>query len=274
MFIKTFQEIGKSDVKIVGGKGASLGEMTNAGIPVPPGFVVIAEAYNKFLKHLPNEIEEEILRAFDVLGADRVAVRSSAIAEDSTTTSWAGQLESYLNVTRDDLISAIKKCWDSIKSERAISYASQNNVPEENLAVAVVVQKMVESESAGVAFSVNPVTCNPNEIMIEGSWGLGEMVVQGQITPDNFIVDKNNLEIKNRNIAEKEKMLTFKDEENQEVSVSEEKRGQPVLFDEQIKELATLAVKIENHYGKPQDIEWAMELGKIYIVQSRPITTL
>lgn len=274
-YIKHFKQINKNDVGLVGGKGASLGEMTQAGIPVPPGFVVTAETYRKFINdELPVDVIEEILTAFDSLNTQRVAVRSSAIAEDSKTASWAGQLESYLNVTRDQLIENIRKCWNSIRSERALAYAAQQNLSEDQLVVAVVVQKMVESESSGVMFSVNPINNDLDEIMIEGGFGLGEMVVQGMITPDNFLVDKKTLEIKNKDIQSQETMLVYADGENREVSVPEHKRDKPVLSDEQVKELAALAIRIETHYGSPQDIEWALEKGKFYILQARPVTTL
>lgn len=274
-YIKHFKQINKNDVGLVGGKGASLGEMTQAGIPVPPGFVVTAETYRKFINdELPVDVIEEILTAFDSLNTQRVAVRSSAIAEDSKTASWAGQLESYLNVTRDQLIENIRKCWNSIRSERALAYAAQQNLSEDQLVVAVVVQKMVESESSGVMFSVNPINNDLDEIMIEGGFGLGEMVVQGMITPDTFLVDKKTLEIKNKDIQSQETMLVYADGENREVSVPEHKRDKPVLSDEQVKELAALAIRIETHYGSPQDIEWALEKGKFYILQARPVTTL
>src|SRR3989344_6518781 len=148
-FIKKFSEISKESVSLVGGKGASLGEMTNADIPVPPGFVISTEGFQK-------DIEKEALEAFGELNAEKVAVRSSAIAEDSSSASWAGQLETYLNVTKEDLTSKVRECWESIKSDRAQDYASQQNLSEDQLKVAVVVQKMVEAHSAGVMFTVNP----------------------------------------------------------------------------------------------------------------------
>lgn len=273
MFIKFFSEISKKDVSEVGGKGASLGEMTQAGFPVPPGFVVTTEIYQKFANDiLPIDVQEEILQAFDKLGAERVAVRSSAVAEDSSSASWAGQLESYLNVTRGDLIESIRKCWNSIKSERALAYAGQLGLAEDQLGVAVVVQKMVESEAAGVMFSINPITKDPNEIMIEGGFGLGEMIVQGMITPDNFIVDKKDLEIKEKTIESQATMLVYKDGINKEITIPENKGSAQCISDEDIINLAKLAIKIENHYGFPCDIEWAKEKDFLYIVQSRPIT--
>lgn len=275
MYIKNFDRISKTDVKDVGGKGGSLWELAQDGFPVPSGFVVTTEVFRKFnQEEIPIDVQEEILQAFGNLGSERVAVRSSAVVEDGEKTSWAGQLETYLNVGREGLIEKIRDCWNSIKSERALAYAGQNNINEEELAVAVIVQKMVESEVSGVMFTVNPISKNPDEIMIEAGFGLGEYLVQGLITPDNFLVDKNTLEIKNTEIGMQEKMLVFKDGENQEVKLSEEMGSKQAISEEQVKELALLGKEIEGHFDKPQDIEWAIEKGKIYILQSRPITTL
>ncbi|MBU1032049.1 hypothetical protein KKE03_03995 [Patescibacteria group bacterium] len=246
VFIKSFNEISKNDVSLVGGKGASLGEMTRAGFPVPPGFVVTTAGFKK-------DIEKEVLYLFDELNAERVAVRSSGVAEDSSQASWAGQLETYLNVKRENLIEKIKECWNSIKSERALSYASMQNLSDDQLIVAVVVQKMVESKTSGVMFTANPVSNNRNEVMIESVLGLGESLVQGSVTPDNFIIDKKTLDITSKDLQ----------------------KDKQAIADETIKELTKLGIKIEDHYGKPQDIEWAIDdEGKIWILQSRPITTL
>lgn len=274
--IKFFSEISKKDVSTVGGKGASLGEMSGAGFPVPPGFVVVAELSKEFFdREVSADVVDEILKGFDSLGASRVAVRSSAIVEDSSQASWAGQLESYLNVNRENLISKIKECWSSIKSERAVQYASQQKLSKDQLLVAVVVQKMIDSEAAGVMFTINPVSNNRNEIMIEAGFGLGEMIVQGLITPNNFVLDKKTLEIKSRDIQFQDKMLIFKDGKNIEISVPENKKNMQVISDETIKKLGESAVKIENHYGIPQDIEWAIDkAGEIWILQSRPVTTI
>lgn len=269
-------KINKKDVSLVGGKGASLGEMINAGIPVPPGFVITTDLYKNFRDlEIPLEIQKEILSAFDSLGVQMVAVRSSAIAEDSGDASWAGQLESYLNVSRNDLINKIKECWKSIESERAIQYALEQNLSQDQLLVGVIVQAMIASEASGIMFTVNPITKNANEIMIETGFGLGEMIVQGLITPNNFILNKKTLEIKSRNIQAQDKMLVFQDGKNKEVPVPENKKNEQAISDEKAKELAEISSKIETHYGKPQDIEWGIDSeSKIWILQSRPITTL
>lgn len=275
MYIKTFSQISKDDVKGAGGKGASLGEMTMAQISVPIGFVITTQTFREFnSQEIPIDIKEQIFKAYDELGVERVAVRSSAVAEDSSGASWAGQLETYLNVNKDNLIESIRNCWNSMNSERALSYAGDKNIAKEDLEVAVVIQKMVESEVAGVMFTANPVTNNRDELMIEAGFGLGEMLVQGMITPDNFIVDKKSLEIKSKDIQSQDMMMVFQDGENKEIEVPSNIKDIQTITDNQVIELAQIGLKIEQHYGSPQDIEWAMEKGIFYIVQSRPITTL
>jgi pyruvate,water dikinase len=275
MYIKFFEEIYLSDTNIAGGKGASLGEMTNAGIPVPNGFIVTTNAFIDFSdKEISKYFKEELLIAFNKLGAERVAVRSSAIAEDSSVASWAGQLESYLNVGRENLIDAVRKCWDSINSERVKNYSQQYNIPSSQLVVAVVIQKMVNSEVSGVMFTVNPITNNKNEIMIEAAHGLGELLVQGEITPDNYIISKKELTLTEGSLGSQRKMLVYENEQNKEISIPNNIKNEPILNARQLKEIADLGIKIEKHYGFPCDIEWAFEKGKFFIVQSRPITTL
>ncbi len=274
-YIKNFSEISKNDIALVGGKGASLGELTRAGIPVPSGFVITTEVFKNFKnKEIPREIIHEILSAFDNLHVQRVAVRSSATEEDSKTSSWAGQFDSFLNISRENLMNSIKNCWKSIESERVISYAKINNILHKRLSVAVIVQKMIESEASGVMFTINPINQNKNQMIMEAGYGLGEMLVQGLITPDSYILDKSTLKIVSKNLNSQNKMLVFKNGENKEVPVPKIKKGKYILDDKNIKSLAELAVKIEVHYKSPQDIEWALEKEKFYIVQSRPITTI
>jgi len=274
-FIKRFNEVSKDEIGLVGGKALSLSRLIQAGLPVPMGFVITTEAY-KNLKSagISSELKDAVLDAFDVLGAEVVAVRSSAIAEDSSDASWAGQFESYLNVSREQLINSIEKCWASASSDTVNAYAEGKSTDKEQLAIAVVAQKMVNSEVSGVAFSVNPVTKDTDEIMIEAIYGLGELLVQGMITPDNYIVDKHTFEVKENSTKTKSIMLVYKDGENVEQPVSENQRDVSCLTDEQIVELSELVNKIEQYYGTAQDIEWALENNKFYIVQSRPITTL
>jgi len=312
-FVKFFEELSKNDVKIAGGKGASLGEMKRVGIPIPPGFVVLAAAFDEFLKQtdlnveieaalnkvnykdvnsidqasktirdlihdakIPKDLQKEILKAFDQLRAKFVAVRSSATAEDSLIASWAGELESYLNVTRQNLLGKVKDCWSSLFTQRAIVYRYEKGLRKSKVSVAVVVQKMVQSEIAGICFTTHPVTKDKNQLIIEAGWGLGEAIVGGHITPDSYVVDKRNWKIIDINVSQQEKMITRKKSGtgNMWIKVPKKMQNKQKLDNKQIIELAKLCTQIEKHYKLPCDIEWAFEKGNFYIVQSRPITTL
>lgn len=278
MYIKSLHKFSMADVALAGGKGASLGDMRRAGFPIPDGFVITTDAFKEFhKKSFSKNFKSEVLKEFDKfdsIDVERVAVRSSAVAEDSSTASWAGQLESYLNVTKEDLLEKIRLCFKSIESDRVQSYVKDKNIKNEDLAVAVIVQAMVDSKISGVMFTSNPINGNPNEIVIESSYGLGEYIVQGIITPDNFVLDKNTLQIKNKNLGSKEKMYTYRDEKNESIIVPSHLRHEFSLTDEQIKKLADHGKKIEKHYGFPCDIEWAFATEMLSIVQCRPITTL
>ena len=235
-----------------GGKASALKKLLDEELPVPKFFVIDSEKFKKNAsKDLPEDFKRKVLDKFDSLNTSRVAVRSSASGEDSMNATWAGQLESYLNVTREDLLNSVQKCWDSIKTERVKEYVKNKNIKDKAILLAVIVQKMVNSDCSGVIFTANPITKNEGEIVIEASLGLGENIVQGKVTPNRFLVDKENLNIKSKSL-----------------------QGKPVLYDSQIKDLAKLALKIEEIFECPQDIEWAIEKNKIYILQSRPITTL
>jgi len=310
--IKDFKKIDKNDVNLAGGKGASLGEMTRAGIPVPSGFVILAIAFEKFLEETDLNVEIDaildsvnhkeihtvenasekiktlILRAemsqdivFDIqkffknLNSQYVAVRSSATAEDSASAAWAGQLESYLNTTEDNLLENVKKCWASLFTPRAIFYRFEKNLHKQTISVAVVVQKMVESEMSGIAFSVHPVTKDTNQMIIEAGFGLGEAIVSGQITPDSYVIEKSPRNILDTNV-EKQGRGLFRAATggNEWQEIKEPKASSQVLTKAQILELADVVLKIEKHYEKPQDIEWAFAENKFYVLQSRPITTL
>ncbi len=317
MFTKTFEQISKEDIGIAGGKGASLGEMTQKGISVPQGFVILASAFDEFLEEtdisveieaklhkvnlknmnsvsrisneikdlisdaeFPKEIAKEIIKEFSGLKAKYVAVRSSATAEDSSVASWAGELESYLNTTENNLLENIKKCWASLFTPRAIFYRFEKKLNKTKVSVAVVVQEMIQSEISGICFTVHPVTRDYGQIVIEAGYGLGEAIVGGLITPDTYIVhkaDKKNFpdeKIIDKNINQQEKMIVRGDDGNVEKQVPGSKEGKQKLSDEKIIQLAKICKKIENHYQFPQDIEWAFAKNKFYIVQSRPITTL
>ena len=318
--IRNFSKLGKSDAGIAGGKGASLGEMTSAGIPVPPGFVVLAGSFEQFLREnqieadidsilakvnhadtnsvdgaaaeiqsiilgskMPADIETEILKHFSELNAEFVAVRSSATAEDGSSASWAGELESYLNTTKENLLENVKKCWASLFTPRAIFYRIEKNMHNDKVSVAVVVQKMIESEVSGICFTVHPVTEDHNQMVLEAGWGLGEAIVGGLITPDNYVVSKKELTIGDVYVAEQSIQIVRNKEQGTgnegkvgtiEIPVSSENQEVQKLSDDKIIELAKICLQIEKHYGFPCDIEWAYEKGKFYIVQSRPITTL
>lgn len=309
--IKNFKELKNKDTAIAGGKGASLGEMTQAGIPVPPGFVVLASAFDKFMKDtdaireedamldridigstenieseseimrdvilkkkFPEDLAKEIMKDFNKLGAKYVAVRSSATAEDSKIDAWAGQLDSYLYVTKKELLSAVQRCWASLYTPRAIFYRVERKMRRTQVSVAVVVQKMANSDVAGVCFTVHPVTRDRDQMIIEAGWGLGEALVQGIITPDSYVISKSTLELIDVNVNTQEKQIIKAKIETEEKPVPKKLQEKQKLTEKQIKELAKICIEIEKHYKNPRDIEWALEDGKFYIVQSRPITTL
>ncbi len=309
--IKGFSEIHKEDANIAGGKGASLGEMTNAGIPVPPGFVLLSSAFDAFLdetnikagiegvlakthhdimhevenaseeiqeiiisQELPENLTRDILSSFKTLGATYVAVRSSATAEDGAEHAWAGQLDTYLNTTEDELLKNVKRCWASLFTPRAIFYRFEKGLAATHISVAVVIQKMVESEFSGIAFSVHPVTEDRNQMIIEAGFGLGEAIVSGQVTPDSYVVTKSPRDIVDINVSEQSRALYRAEAGGNEWRELGKKGESQVLTKEQIIELGEIIVRIENHYGFPCDIEWAYEKGAFYITQSRPITTL
>lgn len=310
-FIKVFQQLNKDDVSLAGGKGASLGEMTRVDIPVPPGFVILSAAFEKFLAEtdlnveidsilhsvnhkeihtvenasekikalildakISKDISDEIQKSFKKLGSKYVAVRSSATAEDSASAAWAGQLESYLNTTKENLLENIKKCWASLFTPRAIFYRFEKELHRQKISVAVVVQKMIQSEISGIAFSVHPITRDKNQLIIEAGFGLGEAIVSGQITPDSYVTEKNDWQILDKNVnKQKKKLIKAKTGGNRWVELLNKEKERQILSDEKILELSRLIVKIEKHYNFPVDIEWALENDKFYILQSRPITT-
>ena len=312
MFIESFKQLSKQDILIAGGEGASLGEMTQVGLPVPPGFVVLSNAFDEFLKQtdlnieidsiikkvnhedinsvekvsikirdlindkqIPENIKKQILKEFTKLKAKYVAVRSSATAEDSSIASWAGELESYLNVTKSNLLESVKKCWSSLFTPRAIFYRFEKKLNNQKISVAVVIQKMIQSDVSGICFTVHPVTEDRNQMVIEAGYGLGEAIVGGKINPDTYIIDKKNNAIIDINISKQEMMITkTKNKVAEEAKVPTLKQDKQKINNKQIIQLAKICKKIEEHYKYPQDIEWAMENNKFYITQSRPITTL
>lgn len=335
-----FQEIKKEDVMTAGGKGANLGEMTAAGITVPGGFVVTADAYKAFIKEnhleemfrkelteagndeaklldaakkfrhaisegkLPEEVEKAVREKYAQLGEQaRVAVRSSATAEDLPDASFAGQQETYLNVRGPEaVLTQIRNCYASLWGNRAVCYRSNQGYDQLSVALAVVIQKMVESEKAGVLFTVNPINQNPDEMQINASYGLGESVVSGKVTADSYLCDKQG-KVKSCQIGSKETQIIYADTQGtaatanaqctpddvitsdaqktpgdtaatKEVAVSEKMQKARCLNDEEIAVLCAEALRIEKHYGCPMDIEWAIAGGSVYILQARAITTL
>lgn len=311
-YIRPFTRLSKGDVNLAGGKGASLGEMTQAGIPVPSGFVILSTAFEAFLEEtnlhvemnaalnsinlkemhtiehasekiqalmmdveMPQVIGDDIKKHFGELGATYVAVRSSATAEDSASAAWAGQLDSFLNTTEEHLLENVQRCWASLFTPRAIFYRFEKELHHQKISVAVVVQKMVESETSGIAFSVHPVTQDRNQLIIEAGFGLGEAIVSGQITPDSYVVEKEPRQIIDAHVEAQERGLyRAADGGNEWRDIPKEKGERQVLSADQILKLSDIILRIEKHYGFPCDIEWAAEEGEFFVVQSRPITTL
>jgi rifampicin phosphotransferase len=297
----------------VGGKGASLARMVAAGLPVPPGFHITTDSYRRYvdenhigdgilsaaaqeqvndiaaLDHaseqiqsliaqgtIPGDIAEMIRQWYGELGSDAaVAVRSSATAEDLPGMSFAGQLESYLNVRgSDEVIGAVKRCWASLWTARALGYRQRQGIRPEDVSMAVVVQRLIAAEVAGVVFTANPVTGARDELMINAAWGLGEAIVSGRVTPDTIVMNKQTGAIASQEIACKEVMTVRSPEGTREEPVPVDKRQRAALEPAQATELARLGVKIEQLYGQAMDIEWAMCDGRIFIVQARPVTAL
>ncbi|WP_049911181.1 phosphoenolpyruvate synthase [Halorubrum coriense] len=315
MAVLLLEDVDAGDVGTVGGKAASLGELIGAGLPVPPGFAVTAGTYRTFIEEagidvelfdavdvdpedsaalreaearaeeliletpFPEPVREEILSQYRAMGEDGaeafVAVRSSATAEDLPDSSFAGQQETFLNVREEDLLRRVKECWASLFTQRAIYYRQQRGFPHEDVDIAVVVQRMVDAEKSGVMFTSHPSTGAP-QVTIEAAWGLGEAVVSGTVSPDNYVYDRGRAEVDEVTVADK-KVEMVKDAETGEtvqLDVGEDRRTERVLSDAEIGDLVALGERVEDHYGTPQDVEWAIYDGEIYMLQSRPITTI
>lgn len=304
----------RANLARVGGKGASLARMASAGLPVPGGFHVTTAAYRTFVAdndlqpiidaaleqvdlETPSTLdtaEEWIRRAFsaasipgdvtaalagaygDLVGTNpAVAVRSSATAEDLPEASFAGQQETYLNVSgAANVLAAARKCWSSLWTGRAIGYRARQGIGAANVALAVVVQELVPAEVAGILFTADPVTGNRERAQISASWGLGDAVVGGRVTPDDYLAEKDNGRTVRREVADKEVMTVRTDGSVEDRPVPEDLRKVPVLEEEDVKGLAHLGVEIETLFGMPMDVEWALADGRFYILQARPITGL
>ncbi|WP_300462118.1 PEP/pyruvate-binding domain-containing protein [Desulfobacula sp.] len=324
-WIKFFEECGRNDTSLVGGKCANLGEMCKIGVPVPPGFAITTKVYDTFLNatniagkikkyidesisnpttmeelnkmandlqsfilagEIPEEQSAAISDAYDSLCQKlgisdvAVAVRSSGVAEDSATASFAGQYESYLNVIgKESLFKNIKECWASAFSPRCISYRIHNGLGLFAGSISVAVQKMAKSRSAGVGFTANPNTGDRGKIVIEGNWGTGESVVQGISKVDIFSVSKETLEIVEQQINKKTRQIVIKEKGILEMEIPENQQSLPCLEPEEVKLLAKIARDTELHYGVPLDIEWAVDVelefpDNIFLVQARPITAI
>jgi len=298
----------------VGGKGASLAHMAAAGLPVPPGFHITTAAYRRFITEnglqeqilsavsavtvdqpatleeasrkigslfaqsaMPDEIAEAIGLAYAALsGGDLpVAVRSSATAEDLPELSFAGQQETYLNMHGEAMVlDAVKRCWASLWTARAIGYRASHHIPQEEVGLAVVVQALVPADASGILFTANPLTGARDQVMINAAWGLGEAIVGGQVTPDTFMVDKVSGAITQQEISEKDVMTILNQSGTHEEAVPTDRRTQAVLSPAQVASLVRIGVQIEDLYGQPMDIEWALHDGHISVVQARPITAL
>src|SRR5215204_5307130 len=310
-----FDEIRKDDIALAGGKGANLGELSHAGLPVPPGFVVTTTAYDAFVEangigdaivgralvtrvddpaafeevaegiralfsggKVPEEMADEIRAAYQELSEDGetpVAVRSSATAEDLPGMSFAGQQETYLNVRgAEALLEGVKNCWASLWTARAMAYRARQGIDPATVSLAVVVQRMIEAEAAGVMFTANPSNGRREQATISAAWGLGESVVSGSVTPDSIVVEKGSGRVLSRETANKEVMTVYTEGGTVERPVPEALHRQPVLDDETAATLTRYGATIEHDYGTPQDIEWALAGGEFFIVQSRPITAL
>ena len=311
-FVCDLGEVGAGDRAAVGGKAASLGQLLRAGIPVPPGFAVTVAAFERTLAAadppggirreiealdaadtaavaawaaqvrariagapLPAEVEEEITARYRALGGGPVAVRSSATGEDSAEASFAGLQDTYLWVCgAEAVVEHVRQCWASLYNAEAVAYRLRMNAAERNVAMAVVVQRMVEPRCAGVMFTCSPVTGDRSVIAVEGSWGLGSALVSGEVTPDSFVISKVTGEIVRRTVSAKLR-LHRRDPDGSGVTaddVPDPLRDRPCLDDAEIAALAQLGRRVEDLYGAPQDIEWAITDEGVVLLQSRPET--
>lgn len=267
-----FEAIGGADAPQVGGKGFSLGQMAAAGLPVPAGFVVTTQAYQRLAKQgirSDGDFCHELEDAYRSLGDGPVAVRSSATAEDAADTSFAGQQETILGVEGiQALFDAVERCWRSLHTERAAAYRARQGIDESQIAMAVVVQRLVAAEAAGVLFTRDPLDADGTRMLAEASWGLGEAVVSGRVTPDRFHLDAATGAVLDRRLGAKHLRITARGEE----PVPPEMQREFCLSDEALSQLAELGRKVEAFYGDPRDIEWALAGGAFHLLQARPIT--
>ena len=314
-YVEDIAKLGMPDAEEAGGKGANMGEMVKAQLPVPPGFVVLRDSYlasmtaggvadelnaahREAMLHsldgarfdemcarmkalvlkagMADDVRDRILSSYRAMGPDcYVAVRSSATGEDGADASFAGMNETYTNIRGEhDLIEAVQNCWASLFGPRVVAYRASRGFSADP-AMAVVVQLMIASERSGVAFTADPTTDATDRVVVEGAFGQGEVVVSGSVEPDNYVVSKRSGEILSRHTGYKSfKIVRGSDGRDQRVDLDDAEAQAQVLSDEEVREIARIAVASEKHAGCPQDTEWAIAGGKTYIVQTRPITTL
>ncbi len=308
--IKFFDKVDMSDVTLVGGKNASLGEMIqHTKVPVPNGFAITSDAYKYFIKYnnldkqirkvvkstnvknitqlkksgkkirgliengsFPNDLEKLILKSFDKLKSGRVAIRSSATAEDLPDASFAGQQESYLNISRNSLIKHVKKCFASLFTDRAISYREDKKFDHFKVFLSVGVQCLIKSDVSGVMFTLEPDSGHRGFVFINGSWGLGDYIVQGKTNPDKYLIHKDTLSLISKKLGSKKRMEIRTQEGVKGISVPKNLQKKFVLNDKEVLQLVKYCLVIEKHYKRPMDIEWCKASGKLWIVQSRPVT--
>lgn len=279
--LRTFEQIEPGDVNLVGGKGLSLALLTQAGLPVPPGFCITTRAFGKSLAD-SAELRAEILAAYHQLGSGTVAVRSSAIAEDGAETSFAGQQETVLGVSSDaELLAAVTQCWASLETERAAAYRRHQAVDDIERAMAVIVQRLIEAEAAGVLFTRDPLDPDGRWMLVESSWGLGESVVSGRVTPDRFHIDHETGQLRRQKLGTKQILCRLRPRgaiaggpSTEYVEVPETHREIPSLTAGQLSELAALGRRVEVFAGAPRDVEWAYAQGRCWLLQARPITAV
>jgi pyruvate,water dikinase len=312
-YVLGFQDIDKTKIMLAGGKGANLGEISKLqGICVPDGFCLSTEAFKRIIGEtlsiselldqlslqkaedrnkiselsgelrrlieaidIPEDIHEELARHLSRLGEENAyAVRSSATAEDLPTASFAGQQDTYLNIIgKEVILKHVSKCWASLYTERAVTYRIQNGFDHRKVQLAVVVQKMIFPQAAGILFTADPVTSNRKVSSIEASFGLGEALVSGLVNADVYKV-RNDKVIAKKISTKKRAVFPLQDGDTKEQEIEPERQNRQALMDEQILQLGHMGKKIEQHFGHPQDIEWCLADNTFYIVQSRPITTL
>ena len=313
-YVADIAELGMANAEEAGGKGANMGEMVAAGLPVPPGFVVLRDSYLESMKAagvsdelnaahreamrsgdqdkqtvmcnamkdmvlragMPSEVRDRILASYRAMGSDvNVAVRSSATGEDGADASFAGMNATFTNISGEEqLIDAVQRCWASLFGPRVVTYRASRGFTADP-AMAVVVQQMIASERSGVAFTADPTTDETDRVVVEGAFGQGEVVVSGSVEPDTYVVSKENGEILSRRIGYKQfKIVRGADGNDLNIDLDEAEALKQVLNDDEVRTIADIAIRSEKHAGCPQDTEWAIADGKTYIVQTRPITTL